>query len=94
MHVLLVSQDRASSQLVAADLRRQGHSVVQACTSSESATRLAQTEVDVALLDSRLDRHTGVEVVRQLKQGHILALLIVMHEDAPRLETAVVHVIG
>lgn len=68
-------------------LERQGHKV-QVFTGEESAIRhVAKKHVDLAILDMKLEKMTGIEVLSRMKQARP-ELKAIMLTGYPSLETA------
>jgi DNA-binding NtrC family response regulator len=67
MRVLIVDDDEALRALLARELARGGHRVVEAASAAECLMRVREEEPDVALLDLMLPDEPGVEVLRRLK---------------------------
>ena len=67
MHVLIIDDEPAVRQVLAAVVGRAGHSVEQAESAAQAAARLARGDVDVALCDIKLGDANGVDLLRNSK---------------------------
>ena len=65
MHVLIIDDEAAVRQILAATVSRAGHSVDTADGVKAGAAKLVRGDVDVALCDIRMPDGDGVELVRQ-----------------------------
>ncbi len=69
--VLVIDDEPAIRQILAASLTRAGHAVALASSGHEALARLAQGDVDVALCDLNMPDFSGIEVLRQSRAaGH------------------------
>jgi len=66
--ILAVDDRRENRELVARNLSRLGHFVVTAATGEEALDVLAQSDVDVVLLDLLMPGMNGHEVLRRIKE--------------------------
>ena len=76
--VLVVDDDREIRVLVAANLRRDGYTVVEASDGPEALDVASRLLPDLVLLDMTLPGMDGVEVARQLKATPVLATIPVI----------------
>jgi CheY-like chemotaxis protein len=76
--VLVVDDDREIRVLVAANLRRDGYTVVEASDGPEALDVAVRLLPDLVLLDMTLPGMDGVEVARQLKATPVLATIPVI----------------
>jgi DNA-binding response OmpR family regulator len=65
--ILLVEDDSTIGEVLASSLRSHGHSVTWARTGSAALTRMAESAVDLVLLDLGLPDLDGVEVCRRMR---------------------------
>lgn len=84
--ILLIEDDRDIAHLFARGLRNYGHEVTLA-TDGVSGLRLAsETDADIVLLDLRLPRLTGLELLRRLhEQRPELAVAILSNQSDPEV---------
>ncbi|ROR32906.1 sigma-54-dependent transcriptional regulator [Inmirania thermothiophila] len=68
LQVLVIDDEPAIRQVLAAYLGRAGYVVDQAASGTEALERLAKGDVDVALCDIRMPDMTGIEVVRRARE--------------------------
>lgn len=73
--------------LVKRILERQGHSVSVFTDEEEAIAHVRTCDIDLAILDIKLRRMTGVEVLREMKK-HRPAIKVIMLTGYPTLETA------
>ncbi|MCK0510067.1 phosphate regulon transcriptional regulator PhoB [Aromatoleum buckelii] len=66
-NILLVEDELAIQELIAASLSRAGHRVVRASDAEEAAQRLRDALPDLVLLDWMLPGMTGIEFARRLR---------------------------
>lgn len=67
--VLCVDDDKVFRRLLAAELTRRGHSVLQAGTASEADKLIARERLDLLLIDGLLPDMTGVAWLEKLRAG-------------------------
>jgi DNA-binding NtrC family response regulator len=85
--IMVVDDVSDAGVLIKRILERKGHSVVP-FTEEEEALEHARTQpVDLAILDIKLKRMTGVEVLEELKNINE-AVKVIMLTGYPTLETA------
>lgn len=68
MNLLIVDDDDALRDLLARELTRAGHHVVEAADAAQCLARLREGEADVALLDLMLPDRPGIDVLRSLRE--------------------------
>jgi len=78
LQVLVVDDEPAIRQVVAAQLRKAGHSVEQAVSGEAAMERLAKGDVDIVLCDIKLPGLSGIEVLRQARATGIDTAFIMM----------------
>ncbi len=66
--ILAVDDEQANRELVARNLSRSGHIVITAANGEEALRALAQSDVDVVLLDLLMPGMDGREVLRRIKE--------------------------
>lgn len=88
MHVLIIDDEAALRQIVAAMVTRAGYSVDTAENVREAASKLVRGDVDVALCDIRMPDGDGVELVRSFRGSGIDTQFIMVTAFAS-VETAV-----
>ena len=67
LHVLVVDDEPALRQILAAILRRGGYTVTEASGAGEAAAKLARGDIDVALCDIKMPDGNGIDLVRNTK---------------------------
>lgn len=88
MHVLVIDDELALRQIIAATVRRAGYSVDSASGVKEAAAKLVRGDFDVAICDIRMQDGDGVELVRSMKGSGIPTLFIMVTAFAS-VQTAV-----
>lgn len=88
MHILVIDDEPAQRDLLAAAVAKAGYSVDQAAGAAEAAARLARGDVDVALCDIRMPDGNGVDLVRDTRAAGIDTTFIMVTAFAS-VETAV-----
>jgi two-component system response regulator AtoC len=78
MQVLVVDDEPAIRQIVAANLSRDGHAVTLAGGGHEALKRLMKGDVDVALCDLNMPDLTGIEVIREARAMGVDTTFILM----------------
>jgi two-component system response regulator AtoC len=78
LQVLVVDDEPAIRQVVAAQLRKAGHSVEQAGDGEAAMERLAKGDLDIVLCDIKLPGLSGIEVLRQARATGIDTAFIMM----------------
>jgi DNA-binding NtrC family response regulator len=90
MHVLVIDDEVALRQILAALVSRAGYSVDTAATAAEATAKLVRGDVDVALCDVRLPDGDGIELVRGFKApGSGVETQFIMVTAFASMETAV-----
>ena len=69
MHVLVIDDEPAVRQILAAAVRKAGYTVDTAATATEAASKLVRGDADVALCDIHLPDGNGLELVRSMKES-------------------------
>ncbi len=88
MHILVIDDEAAIRQILAATVSRAGHSVDTAESVREASSKLVRGDVDVALCDIKMPDGNGVELVRSFK-GSGIDTHFVMVTAFASMETAV-----
>jgi two-component system response regulator AtoC len=78
LQVLVVDDEPAIRQVVAAQLRKAGHTVEQAGDGEAAIERLAKGDLDIVLCDIKLPGLSGIEVLRQARATGIDTAFIMM----------------
>jgi DNA-binding NtrC family response regulator len=78
VRILVVEDDESLSGILCEELRELGHSTVAAKTVAAGIERLADTELDVALLDLLLPDGSGIEVLKRIAQDELPTEAIVL----------------
>jgi DNA-binding NtrC family response regulator len=76
--MLVVEDDKGLSEIFCEELHALGHSVVPATTVAAGLERLADTELDVVILDLMLPDGSGIEVLRRIAQEDLPTEAIVL----------------
>ena len=69
MQVLVIDDEPAVRQILAAAVAKGGHSVDQASSVAEARAKLAKGDVDVALCDVKLPDGSGLDLLRESRAG-------------------------
>jgi two-component system response regulator AtoC len=88
LHVLVIDDEAALRQIVAATLVKAGYSVEQASGVREAKAKLARGDFDVALCDIKMPDGTGLDLLRQCRTTG-LGTVFVMITASASMETAV-----
>ncbi|MDB5955422.1 response regulator [Ramlibacter sp.] len=67
MRILVIDDEPAIRQVIAAPLRRAGHEVELAAGGHEALARLAQGGIELALCDLSMPDMSGIDVLRQAR---------------------------
>jgi two-component system, NtrC family, response regulator AtoC len=78
LQILVIDDEPAIRQILAATLTRAGHSVDVAGSGREGLMRLAKGDVEVALCDINMPDLTGIEVVREARTAGVDTTFIMM----------------
>ena len=78
LQLLVVDDEPAIRQVVAAHLRKAGYSVEQAGGGNAALERLSRGDVDIALCDIKMPDLSGIEVLRQARVAGIDTAFIMM----------------
>lgn len=88
MHVLIIDDELALRQIIAATVRRAGYSVDMAVGVKDAAAKLVRGDIDVAICDIRMQDGDGVDLVRSMKSAGVPTLFIMVTAFAS-VQTAV-----
>lgn len=88
MHVLIIDDELALRQIIAATVRRAGFSVDMASGVQEAAAKLVRGDVDLAICDIRMQDGDGVDLVRNMKNAGVQTAFIMVTAFAS-VQTAV-----
>ena len=88
MHVLVIDDEPAVRQILAAAVAKAGHTVDQAATAAEGAAKLVRGDVDVALCDIKLPDGNGIDLVRNTRASGVETAFVMVTAFAS-METAV-----
>ncbi|KIF83858.1 Fis family transcriptional regulator [Noviherbaspirillum autotrophicum] len=78
LEVLVVDDEPAIRQVLAAHLSRSGCSVCQAANATDALERLSKGDIDVAISDIKMPDFTGIELVRRARAAGIDTSFIMM----------------
>ncbi len=67
MKLLLIEDDVLVAEVLASSFAAEGHETAVAYSSEEGLTRLSRDQPDVVLLDVRLPKMSGIDVLRQIR---------------------------
>jgi DNA-binding NtrC family response regulator len=67
--ILVVDDERHMRNILAANLRRDGHTVLEGGGVREASQQLADAEVDVVITDQKMPDGSGLDVLRIVQQG-------------------------
>jgi two-component system response regulator AtoC len=88
VHVLIIDDELALRQIIAATVRRAGYSVDMASGVKEAAGKLVRGDVDLAICDIKMEDGDGVELVRSMKSAGVPTIFIMVTAFAS-VQTAV-----
>jgi two-component system response regulator AtoC len=88
VHVLIIDDELALRQIIAATVRRAGYSVDMAVGVKDAAAKLVRGDIDVAICDIRMQDGDGVDLVRSMKSAGVPTLFIMVTAFAS-VQTAV-----
>lgn len=69
MHVLVIDDEPAVRQILAAAVKKAGYTFDTAATATEAASKLVRGDADVALCDIHLPDGSGLDLVRSMKES-------------------------
>ncbi|MGA7750997.1 MAG: sigma-54 dependent transcriptional regulator [Gallionella sp.] len=78
LQLLIVDDEPAIRQVVAAHLRKAGYSIEQAGDGEAAMERLSRGDIDIALCDIKLPGMSGIELLRQARAANIDTAFIMM----------------
>ena len=78
LQILVVDDEPAIRQILAASILRAGHAVEVAGSGREALMRLAKGDIEVALCDINMPDLTGIEVVREARTAGVDTTFIMM----------------
>ncbi|NOZ06170.1 MAG: GAF domain-containing protein [Chloroflexi bacterium] len=86
IHILLVEDNPNDAMLAQRALEQAGHSITWAADGEKAMTALQQTPFDLLLLDYRLPKTDGLEILARLREdGHTLPVIMVTGESDQRI---------
>ena len=88
LNVLVIDDEAALRQIVAATLVKAGYAVEQASCVTEGRVKLARGGVDVALCDIKMPDGTGIDLLRECKAMNLDTVFVMVTASAS-METAV-----
>jgi two-component system response regulator AtoC len=88
VHVLIIDDELALRQIIAATVRRAGYSADIAVGVKDAAAKLVRGDIDVAICDIRMQDGDGVDLVRSMKSSGVPTLFIMVTAFAS-VQTAV-----
>src|SRR5487761_2008980 len=88
LHVLVVDDEPALRQILAAAVAKAGYSVDQASGVADATAKLARGDIDVALCDIKMPDGNGIDLVRSSREAGIDTTFVMVTGFAS-LETAV-----
>jgi DNA-binding NtrC family response regulator len=88
LNILIIDDEPALRQIVAAVLGKAGYTVDQASGVVEATAKLARGDVDLALCDIKMQDGTGLDLLRQSKASGIDTVFVMVTASAS-METAV-----
>ncbi len=88
LSILVIDDEPAIRQILAATLAKAGHTTESAQDGSEALHRLEQGDIDIAICDIQMPGMTGIEVVQQAKATGIETIFLMMTAYAS-VDTAV-----
>lgn len=68
--ILIVDDEAVNRQLLSRYLQRKGYAVAGACCGEEALEYVASRPVDLVLLDTRMPRLSGLDVLRKIRESH------------------------
>ena len=86
--LLIVDDDDVFTQVLSRALSRRGYRILTACSAAEALQALDRQEVDKAIVDLKIARESGLQLIPTLKQRQP-ALAIVMLTGYSSIATAV-----
>lgn len=89
--ILIVDDYPVTQRVLSTQLRKNGYSVVTAGSAREALNRLAEAQVDLAILDIAMPEVDGLMLLRQLRgdtryQGMPIIMLTASGQDQDRIE--------
>ncbi len=86
--ILVIDDELAIRQVLAANLRKAGYDVEELGSASEALERMQAGDIDIAICDIRMPEMSGIELLREVQQAGIdtTFLLITAHAS---LDTAI-----
>lgn len=86
-HLLVVDDNRANRELLARHLEREGHTWDTAVDGVQALDKLEAGRFDLVLLDLKMPRMDGIEVLRWMKRDpvlqHVPVIIVSGHQDLP-----------
>ena len=79
--MLVVEDDEAIAEVVAYQLKREGHTVAVASDGVQALERLKGDPIDLVILDLMLPRLSGLEVLRVLRRDSTTPVIVVSARD-------------
>ena len=86
-NILALDDVLDAANLVKRILERKGHRVIPFTEEEDAISFVESNEVDLAILDIKLKKMSGVEVLEEMKK-RLTSLKVIMHTGYPTIETA------
>ena len=77
LHVLIVNDEPHLRRFLRANLKAHGYQVIEAANGQDALTRTTTARPDVILLDLELPDLDGIEVIRRVRQGSTVPIIVV-----------------
>ena len=86
--VLVVDDEPPIRRLLRTSLGAQGYRVLEAASGAEALARIAQDRPDVVILDLGLPDRDGLEVIREVRAGSAVPIVVLSSREAEREKVA------
>lgn len=87
-NLLIVEDDPLQRKLIKRNLEEEGHTVIERATGKEALEVIAEKPIDIAIVDYKLEKETGVDVIQKMLEKNPLITPIVVTAYG-NVETAV-----
>lgn len=77
LHVLIVNDEPHLRRFLRTNLKAHGYQVIEAANGQDALTRTTTARPDVILLDLELPDLDGIEVIRRVRQGSTVPIIVV-----------------
>lgn len=77
-HILVVEDDPLQRKLIKENLEQEGHTVFETASGTGALEIIADQSIDIAVIDFKLEKETGIDVIRKISEKNPMITPIVV----------------